>query len=161
MKKRLLQIWNAAGGSQGLVFCVMHFASVLLSLLLIFGPFHISAYGLDDDMVVKWWKNQKIVDELELTNSQVDQIEEIFSSHKGQMLKLHSKLREKDGELKDKARNPNSTREELLQLTDEVESIKGELRDIRVDMLLRIRDVLSPQQRGKLQEIQERYGNPH
>ncbi|HEX3036753.1 MAG TPA: periplasmic heavy metal sensor [Thermodesulfobacteriota bacterium] len=112
-------------------------------------------------MVVKWWKNQKIVDELELTNRQVDRIEEIFSSHKSKMLELHSKLRKKDEELSKKARNPNSTREEILQLTDEVENIKGELRDIRVDMLLRIRDVLSPQQRAKLQEIQEKYGNPH
>ena len=161
MKKGLLQIQNAAGGAQGLAFCVMHSAMVLLILILVFGTFHFSAYGFDDDMVVKWWKNQKIVDELELTNSQVDQIEKIFSSHKSKMLEVHFKLRKKDEELSKKARNPNSTRKEILRLTNEVESIKGELRDIRVDMLLRIRDVLSPQQRGKLQEIQERYENPH
>jgi Spy/CpxP family protein refolding chaperone len=161
LKKRLLQIQDVAGGSQGLAFCIIHSTLVLLFLLIIFEPFHFSAYGFDDDMVVKWWKNQKIVDELELTNSQVDQIEDVFSSHKNKMLELRSKLRKKDEELSKKASNPNSTREEILQLTDEVENIKGELRDIRVDMLLRIRDVLSPQQRGKLQEIQERYGKPY
>ena len=160
MKKRLLQIQNAAGGSQGLAFCIMYSTVILLFLFLIFEPFYFSAYGFDDEMVIKWWKNQKIVDELKLTNSQVEQIEDIFSSHKGQMLKLHSKLKKKGEELNKKASNPDSTRDEILQLTDEVEDIKGELRNLRVDMLLRIRDVLSPEQRGKLQAIQERYGKP-
>ena len=160
MKKRLMRIQNAEAESRGLAFYALHSTLALLFLMLVLEPFY-GAYGFDDDMVIKWWKNQKIVDELELTNRQVDRIEEIFSSHKSKMLEIHSKLRKKDEELSKKARNPNSTREEILRLTDEVESIQRELRDIRVDMLLRIRDVLSPQQRGKLQEIQKRYWKPH
>lgn len=119
------------------------------------------SYGNDDDMRGKWWKHPNIAKELELTNDQVNQIEAIFSSYRPQMIELDSKLKEKEGKLRDTRRNPNSTREEISKLNDEVEGIRGNMRRVRVDMFLQIRDVLTPQQRTKLEEIKSKYGKTH
>ena len=116
------------------------------------------SYGNDDDVQGKWWKHPNIAKELELTNDQVNQIEAIFSSYRPQMVELDSKLKEKEGQLRDTRRNPNSTREEISRLNDEVEGIRGNMRKVRVDMFLQIRDVLTPQQRTKLEEIKSKYG---
>jgi Spy/CpxP family protein refolding chaperone len=116
------------------------------------------SYGSDDDIQGKWWKHPKIAKELGLTNDQVNRIEAIFSSYRPQMIELDSKLKAKEEELKNTRRNPNSTREEISRLNDEVEDIRGNMRRVKVDMFLQIRDVLTPQQRAKLEEIKSRYG---
>lgn len=116
------------------------------------------SYGSDDDIQGKWWKHPKIAKELGLTNDQVNRIEAIFSSYRPQMIELDSKLKAKEEELKNTRRNPNSTREEISRLNDEVEDIRGNMKRVKVDMFLQIRDVLTPQQRAKLEEIKSRYG---
>lgn len=115
-----------------------------------------NAYGFDTAHG-KWWKSQKIVEQLELSDTQVNQIEEIFSSYKGRIVALDSELRDKERDFSQKVKNPNSTRQEISQLDGEVESIKGQLREIKIDMFLRIRDVLTPEQRSKLHEIKGSY----
>ena len=133
------------------------------SLILFFLIVFVSSfsYGNDDDIQGKWWKHPKIAKELELTNDQVNRIESIFSSYRPQMIELDSKLKEKEGQLRDTRRNPNSTREEISRLNDEVEGIRGNMRRVRVNMFLQIRDVLTPQQRAKLEEIKSKYGKTH
>lgn len=130
------------------------------SLILFFLMVFVSSfsYGNDDDVQGKWWKHPNIAKELELTNDQQNRIEAIFSSYRPQMIELDSKLKEKEGKLRDTRRNPNSTREEISKLNDEVEGIRGNMRRVRVDMFLQIRDVLTPQQRTKLEEIKSKYG---
>ena len=133
------------------------------SLILFFLIVSVSSfsYGYDDDIQGKWWKHPKIVKELELTNDQVNRIEAVFSSYRPQMIDLDSKLKEKEGKLRDTHRNPNSTREEISRLNDEVEGIRENMRRVRLDMFLQIRDLLTPQQRTKLEEIRSKYGKTH
>jgi periplasmic protein CpxP/Spy len=130
------------------------------SLVLFFLIVFVSSfsYGSDGDIQGKWWKHPKIAKELELTNDQVNRIEAIFSSYRPQMIDLDSKLKEKEKELRDTRKNPNSTREEISKLSDEVEGVRENMRKVRVDMFLQIRDVLTPQQRAKLEEIKSKYG---
>ena len=106
---------------------------------------------------IKWWKNPKIVKELDLSSAQVERIEDIFSSYKGRIVTLNSELDKKEKELRKVVKNPNSTKEEVLELSDEVGRTKGELRRLEVNMFLEIRDVLTPAQREKLQTIKARY----
>jgi Spy/CpxP family protein refolding chaperone len=119
-----------------------------------------NSFGYDNDTPGKWWKNNEIVKSLELSNAQVDQIEKIFSSRKGKIKELGSNLRKKERELDNTIRNPNSSNEEVLKLSNEVEEIRGNLRKLKVDMFLQIREVLTPKQRGKLQEIRPKRGKP-
>jgi periplasmic protein CpxP/Spy len=130
------------------------------SLVLFFLIVFVSSfsYGSDEDIQGKWWKHPKIAKELELTNDQVNRIEAIFSSYKPQMIDLDSKLKEKEKELRDTRKNPNSTREQISKLSDEVGGVRENMRKVKVDMFLQIRDVLTPQQRAKLEEIKSKYG---
>lgn len=106
---------------------------------------------------VKWWKNPQIVEELDLSSAQVNRIESIFSSYKGKIVDLNSDLARKEKDLRKAIKNPNSSKEEVLRLSDEVGRIKGGLRRLEVNMYLDIRDVLTPAQREKLQSIKARY----
>jgi len=104
----------------------------------------------------KWWKNPKVVEALDLKQDQIEKIERIFYQYRDQIVNLDGALKQKEAELRKEVRNPNSRREDILRLTDEVEKIRGQLRRVEVDMLLRIRDVLTPEQRIKLHSIKEK-----
>ena len=132
------------------------------SLILFFLIVFVSSFSYgDDDIQGKWWKHPQIAKELQLTNDQVNRIEAIFSSYRPQIIDLDSKLKEKEKELKDTRKNPNSTREQISNLSDEVGGIRENMRKVRVDMFLQIRDVLTPQQRAKLEEIKSKYGKTY
>ncbi len=130
--------------------------SWILFFLIIF-VLSICEYVYPGERGIKWWKNPQIVSELNLNADQVNSIENIFSSNKGNILSLNSQLMEKERELRKLIRNPNATQQEVLNLTDQVENIKGELRRLEVKMFLEIREVLTPDQREKLHKIKERY----
>ncbi len=114
----------------------------------------VNLYGFQGYKYAKWWKNSEIVKQLDLTSDQVNQIEKIFVSDKEYILKLTSNLKVKQKHLRSLISNPNSNREDVLILNDEVDQLKSSLKRVRLDMLLQIRDVLSPEQRIKLREIE-------
>ncbi len=132
------------------------------SLILFFLMVLVSSisYGYDEDTPGKWWKHPKIARELGLSNDQVNQIEGIFSSYKARMMELNSNLKQKEAQLRNAITNPNSSREEILRMTAEVEGIKGNMRNTKIDMFLQVRDVLTPEQRSRLEDIRTRYGRP-
>ncbi|MGQ0792677.1 MAG: Spy/CpxP family protein refolding chaperone [Deltaproteobacteria bacterium] len=113
------------------------------------------AYG--GEKGIKWWKNQEIVAELNLSSGQVSSIENIFASTRDRLISLTSELRQKEGELGSLIRDPNATQQQVLTLTNEVEGLKGELRKSEVRMFLEIRDVLNSEQREMLHKIKGRY----
>ena len=130
--------------------------SLILFSLMVF-VFSICAHAYPGEKGIKWWKNPEIVAELKLTTDQVNRIENVFSSYKRRIVSLDSELGEKEKKLKNAIKDPNSTKEEVLRLSDEVEGIKGELRKLEVTMYLEIREVLTPDQRDKLYKIRSRY----
>jgi Spy/CpxP family protein refolding chaperone len=129
--------------------------ALILFSLLVFA--FSSAHAYSGEKGIKWWKNPEIVAELKLTTDQVNRIENVFSYYKRRIVSLDSELGEKEKKLKNAIKNPNSTKEEVLRLSDEVEGIKGELRRLEVTMYLEIREVLTPDQRDRLYKIRSRY----
>lgn len=130
--------------------------SLILFFLMIF-VLSISTYAYPGERGIKWWKEPKIVTELGLTSDQVNTIENIFSSYRGRIIDLESKLKQKETEYKNKNKDPNSPRAEIESLYNEVEEIKSTLSRLKVDMFLEIRDLLTPEQRDKLHKIKARY----
>ncbi|MGH7909028.1 MAG: Spy/CpxP family protein refolding chaperone [Thermodesulfobacteriota bacterium] len=161
MKRKIKKDCNSRPGFHHMKFFILKTASVSLFFLLAFVTFCLNTHGYDDDSPGKWWKNQKIVKQLELSNDQMNRIEGIFSSNKGRIKELDSDLKKKEREFSDTVKNPNSGREEILKINNEVEEIKGKLRKAYIDMRLQIRDVLTPEQRTKLQEIKTKHGKPY
>lgn len=123
---------------------------IILSLILFYS---LNAYSHGGYGSAKWWKDGEVVKELNLTKDQVSLIEQIFNSNKGQIADLHSQLKEKQSEFRSKIEDPNSSRDEVLELNDEVVRLKTKLKRLRLDMLLKIREVLTPEQRQNLHKI--------
>ncbi len=123
---------------------------IILSLILFYS---LNAYSHGGYGSAKWWKDAGVVKELNLTEDQVNLIEQIFNSNKGQIADLNSQLKQKQSEFRSKIEDPNSSRDEVLELNDEVVHLKTKLKRLRLDMLLKIREVLTPEQRQNLHKI--------
>ena len=123
---------------------------IILSLILFYS---LNAYSHGGYGSAKWWKDAEVVKELNLTEEQVNLIEQIFNSNKGQIADLNSQLKQKQLQFRSKIEDPNSSRDEVLELNDEVVQLKTKLKRLRLDMLLKIREVLTPEQRQNLHKI--------
>ncbi|MGI9534906.1 MAG: Spy/CpxP family protein refolding chaperone [Thermodesulfobacteriota bacterium] len=104
-----------------------------------------------------WWRNQQVVEELNLTPEQVNKIDKIFHSNKGEIKAFHGELNKKEKQLKKLIQDPDSTRSEVLELTDEINEIKSDGQKLKVQMLWEIREVLNPEQRNKLRQLKQEY----
>jgi len=104
-----------------------------------------------------WWRDGQVVEELELTSEQVENIETIFQRYKGEIKYFYKQLNEKENKLKKLIENSNSTKEEVMEATDKINILKAAGNKLKVNMFWEIREVLTPKQREQLQLIKERY----
>lgn len=123
---------------------------IILSLILFYS---LNAYSHGGFGSAKWWKDAEVAKELNLTKDQADLIEQIFNGSKDQIADLYSQLKQKQSEFRSKIEDPNSSRDEVLELNDQVVDLKTKLKRLRLDMLLKIREVLTPEQRQNLHKI--------
>jgi Spy/CpxP family protein refolding chaperone len=97
----------------------------------------------------KWWQSERFQRELSLTADQISRIEEIFQASMPTARQLKETLDRQERELS--ALIDGSTDEVLvMQQLDRVEAARTALSKGRTRMLLRIRRVLSTEQRDKL-----------
>ena len=101
----------------------------------------------------KWWKDPKIASELDLSKDQVKRIEQIFASYKKRIARYRKQLNKSEVELKKELQNPNAKKEDVLKLIDGIENTKAAYTRSKVEMFLRVKDVLTPEQVGKLHKI--------
>jgi Spy/CpxP family protein refolding chaperone len=100
----------------------------------------------------KWWKYPRVVRELQLTESQVDQIEKIFLRMRPQLIDLRADLEKKRLMQESAMEQPNVKTEEATRLIDETQEARSRLEKARARMFLEIRQVLTVEQREKILE---------
>lgn len=105
----------------------------------------------------QWWKDAELAEQLKLTDQQKSELEKIASSNKENIEDLYAQLRTNYKELKEEMKDPNSTREEILSVYDQVKSTHTELGRAKIEMLLDMREVLSPEQITTLADIMEQH----
>ncbi len=101
----------------------------------------------------KWWKNADVVRNLQLSSAQVTEIEQIFNLHKTKLHETKQYIIQKQKELNQKLRDPQSDKQEISNLAEQVDVLKLQLGKIHRNMRLEIREVLTPDQRMKLHEM--------
>lgn len=101
----------------------------------------------------KWWKVPEYRDSLELTQEQVSHIDFIFASYENKLRELHENLKKQQFVLRNRIRNPHSSSAQIRSATEIVESTKASYKRTSLEMYLRIRDALTPQQRMSLQDM--------
>jgi protein CpxP len=101
----------------------------------------------------KWWKNSEIVKKLQISETQVKQIEQIFLDHRLKLVELRAELERREIALKPllAADQPDDAR--VMAQTDRVAAARGDLEKANTLMMLAIRRALSTEQWKKLEEI--------
>ena len=102
---------------------------------------------------VKWWETYRT--ELHLSPDQCTRINAIFESTFPQLRASYEELSKREDQLSSLIIANDATEAEVLRQADQIEAIRSELSKTRVLMLFRMRRVLSPEQRNKLQALQK------
>jgi Spy/CpxP family protein refolding chaperone len=119
--------------------------AALLVLALCVAPLPAVAQGF------KWWHSDKFKQELQLTTDQITRIEEVFEASLPQFRQHKRTLDRLEEELSDLIDTADEAA--VMQHADRVEAERAALGKARTLMLVRIRRVLSVEQRAKLAQL--------
>jgi Spy/CpxP family protein refolding chaperone len=107
-----------------------------------------------------WWKDAQFQHELALTSEQSDKIDAIFQAA---FTKLRQNKQDLDKQEEDLSRMIASNSDEALVIrqVDKVEAIRAHMNKMRTLMLLHERQVLTPDQRVRLNKLHEQWEKDH
>ena len=103
----------------------------------------------------KWWKRPRIVQALGLTPAQSASLEKIFATHKPKLIDLKADLEKKQFEYEQAMSAETIDRKHVEATVAAREQARARLQTELSLMELDMRQVLSPEQREKVQELRE------
>jgi periplasmic protein CpxP/Spy len=107
-----------------------------------------------------WWRDAQFQRDLSLTSDQTTRIENLFQSTVGALRAKKAELDQQEDELS-RLIASNSDEASVVKQVDKVEAIRSNLNKMRTLQLLRIRQVLTPDQRTKLNKIHDQWEKDH
>jgi len=103
----------------------------------------------------KFWKREKVRDKLDLSQAQVQNLEQIFASHQQSLVDLEANVKRERSELDTLLTNEQTDDARVMTQVDVLEQARARLGKARVMMLLEMRKVLTPAQREALARLKE------
>ena len=103
-----------------------------------------------------WWRDAQFQRDLALTTDQTSRIENLFQSTIGSLRSKKSELDQQEDELS-RLIASNADEASVTKQVDKVEAIRSSLNKMRTLQLLHIRQVLTPDQRMKLNKIHDKW----
>jgi Spy/CpxP family protein refolding chaperone len=125
-----------------------------LLLLAVAAPVHAQSFGFP------WWRDAQFQRELSLTTDQTSRIESLFQSTIAQLRAKKAELDQQEDELS-RLIAANADEQQVVKQVDRVEAIRSNLNKMRTLQLLHIRQVLTPEQRVKLNKLHEQWERDH
>ena len=107
-----------------------------------------------------WWRDAQFQRDLSLTSDQTARIENLFQSTVGQLRAKKAELDQQEEELS-RLIAANADEPVVTRQVDRVEATRGSLNKMRTLQLLHIRQVLSPDQRTKLNRLHDQWEKDH
>ena len=107
-----------------------------------------------------WWRDAQFQRDLSLTSDQTTRIENLFQSTVGALRAKKAELDQQEDELS-RLIAINSDEASVVKQVDKVEAIRSNPNKMRTVQLLRIRQVLTPDQRTKLNKIHDQWEKDH
>ena len=104
----------------------------------------------------KWWQNDRFQSDLALTAEQSAKIEDIFKATSPKLRASMEELDRLETQLSDLMSQSDVTEAAVVRQVDLVEAARCEMSKTRTLMLFRIRQVLSPEQRQKLNALHQK-----
>jgi Spy/CpxP family protein refolding chaperone len=128
----------------------------LAALMLLAGSplLHAQSFGFP------WWRDAQFQRELSLTADQTARIENVFQSAIGQLRAKKAELDRQEDELS-RLIATNTDEQEVIKQVDRVEAIRSHLNKMRTLQLFHIRQVLTPEQRVKLNKMHDQWERDH
>jgi len=132
-------------------------SALLLSLLWIIASGNSASflYALPQNELGKWWKNSGVVKELQLSETQVNRIEQSFLSHREELMPLIEDLKVREDQLNKLMQAESLNDDKILAQAELVAVARAELEKANSSMMLSIRKALSSKQWTRLSEIQD------
>jgi Spy/CpxP family protein refolding chaperone len=126
----------------------------VLFVLALAAPVHGQSFGFP------WWRDPQFQKDLSLTAEQSTRIDGVFQSAISKSRHKKEELDQQEAEL---SRLIAVNADELLvtRQVDKVEAIRANLNTMRTLMLLHMRQVLTPEQRVKLNTLHEQWEKDH
>jgi len=114
--------------------------------------FHVEHFG-------RWWDNPQMAQQLNITDQQKKQMDDIFLQHRLKLIDLHANLDKQETLLQPmiEADQPDETK--ILSQIDAVAQARAELEKANARMLFDIRKTLTPDQWQKLKTMREEHGS--
>jgi Spy/CpxP family protein refolding chaperone len=120
-------------------------------LLLVVAPaLHAQSFGFP------WWRDAQFQRDLSLTTDQTARIENLFQSTITHFRAKKAELDQQEDELS-RLIVANADEQQVIKQVDRVEAIRSHLNKMRTLQLLHIRQVLTPEQRVKLNKLHEHW----
>ena len=107
-----------------------------------------------------WWRDAQFQRDLSLTSDQTTRIENLFQSTVGALRSKKAELDQQEDELS-RLIASNSDEAAVIKQVDRVEATRSNLNKMRTLQLLHIRQVLTPDQRMKLNKIHDQWEKDH
>jgi len=107
-----------------------------------------------------WWRDAQFQRDLSLTTDQTTRIENLFQSTIGALRSKKAELDQQEDELS-RLIAANADESVVSKQVDKVEAIRSNLNKMRTLQLLHIRQVLTPDQRMKLNRIHDQWEKEH
>lgn len=123
-------------------------------VLALAAPAHGQSFGFP------WWKDAQFQKDLSLTAEQSTRIDGVFQSTVNLLRQKKVELDQQEAELS-RLIAANADEGVVTRQVDKVEGIRANLNKMRTLMLLRMRQVLSPEQRVQLNKLHEQWEKDH
>ena len=127
---------------------------LVVCVLAMGGPLHGQAFGF------AWWKDPQFQRELVLTPDQSARIDAIFQAAISQLRPKKEEL-DKQEDLLSQQIASGADEALVTRQVEKVEAIRSQMNKMRTLMLLKERQVLSPDQRVKLNKLHEQWERDH
>ena len=101
----------------------------------------------------KWWENEEITTQINLTEEQSTEIEGIYESYEPKLEELRATAKEQKKAYYDTMLNSEAPRDEVIGAFDAMSEAKYAAKRAKLDMKLDMREVLSPEQIDEVNEI--------
>src|SRR5947209_10003395 len=118
------------------------------------GSLHAQSFGF------AWWRDAQFQRELGLSTDQSAKIDAVFQSSVAQLRPKKEEL-DKQEELLSQQIVSGADETLVTRQVDKVEAIRSQMNKMRTLMLLKERQILSPEQRAKLNKLHEQWEREH
>ena len=122
----------------------------VLMLLIIFLPATVMAQGM---MRGKWWNNSSMAEELHLTDSERNSLDEKYVENRRKMIDLKSAVEKERLELDIALDSKDADKSQINEHYAKLEKARAELSKARFDLIIEMRDIIGVDRFQTLQDM--------